>query len=155
MIELRAPQLDDLECYFEIFSDDPTHHFIIDEGKRTIEQSLAKLKMLMALNRHEKRVYTIHAGKPVGFIVVHADGGPTPFISYAIRRSCWRKGYALEALTCLLQLESKNVEGLQAATHLDNQASQNLLLKAGFQKLGKRTLPIGERILFVKNSGSP
>jgi RimJ/RimL family protein N-acetyltransferase len=148
-ITLRPPRLTDIDCYHEIFSDPLTHHFIIDEGQLDIEQSKAKLAKLTEINGASKHVYSIvHQDKPVGFIVVHLDNTDSPFISYAIRRSCWRRGLATGAVEALIGLEKQNFKRLQAATHLDNEASQNLLLRSRFTKLGVRQLKMGERLLF-------
>ena len=148
MIELRAPNSRDIECFYEIFSDE-SHHFIIDQGKRDLEQSREKLRKLIEINGISKRVYTVSAGgEAVGFVVIHLDGSDCPFISYAIRRSHWRRGFAGAAIARLVDIEHSRLAGFHAATHLDNHASQELLLKCDFEKVGVMQHQMGERVLF-------
>lgn len=148
-IELNPPKIEDLDSYHEIFSDENTHHFIIDEGQQDIEGSKKKLETLIKISPEFKRVYSIaNSHLAVGFIVIHLDKSETPFISYAIRKSYQKNGIASKAIAKLLELEKNNFKGLLAATHLDNIASQNLLKKCGFKEVGTKELKMGKRIVF-------
>ncbi len=148
-IDLRAPIAEDLDCYHEVFSDKDTHHFIIDEGLQDFEGSKKKLNTLIKINGDLKRIYSItHRNTAVGFIVIHLDNSSAPFISYAIRRSFWRKGIASSAIRKFLEVEKGNFDGFKAATHLENLASQSLLKKSEFQSLGEKELKMGKRVLF-------
>lgn len=147
--KLRLPKIEDIESYHEVFSDEKTHHFIIDEGKQDLEGSTRKLNKLIEINGDKKKIYTItYNNIPAGFIVIHLDDTNIPFISYAVRRSYWRKGIAENALRKLIQIEKNNFSGFKAATHLENKASQGLLVKAGFTKEGIKDLEVGQRTVF-------
>jgi len=151
-IELRPPKLEDIESYHEVFSDEETHHFIIDEGKQDLESSTRKLNKLIEINGDKKKIYTISfKNTPAGFIIIHLDDTSTPFISYAVRRSNWRKGIAANALKKLILIEKSNFNGFKAATHIENKASQNLLERCGFTNHGVKDLVMGKRILFDYN----
>jgi RimJ/RimL family protein N-acetyltransferase len=148
-IELRGPLKEDLECYYEVFSDKDTHHFIINEGLLDFEGSEKKLNTLIKINGDTKKVFSIiNDGVATGFIVIHLDNSKTPFISYAIRRSYWRKGLASKAIDKLIEIERGNFDGFKAATHLENLASQGLLRKLNFRDLGQKEFEMGKRILF-------
>lgn len=56
-------------------------------------------------------------------------------IGFHIRSTYWRKGYAMEAAKEVMRyaFEDKNVSALFAGHNPDNIASQNLLIKLGFQ----------------------
>jgi RimJ/RimL family protein N-acetyltransferase len=148
-IEFKAPRMEDLECFHEVFSDRITNHYIIDEGILDLEQSRVKLQRLIEFNPAAKQIFTVHhLDQAVGFVVVHIDNSDHPFISYAIRRKFWRRGFARQALQRLLEIGKKDFSGFRAATHLDNVASQSLLLRCGFSKVGTKQLDMGERVLF-------
>ena len=151
-VELESPKIEHVDCYHEIFSDEATHHFIIDEGMQDFEGSKRKLQKLIEIDRKSKHIYTVVTkNAAVGFVIVHLDGNDKPFISYAIRRSFWRQGYAAAAINSLLAMEKENFNGFSAATHLDNRASQGLLLKCDFERVGIKNLQMGERVLFEYN----
>ena len=58
-IELLTPKIEDIESYHEIFSDEDTHHFIIDEGLQSLEGSQKKLRKLIEINPKIKHVYSV------------------------------------------------------------------------------------------------
>lgn len=152
---LRPPVIEDLNSYHNIFSDKETHHFIIDEGVQDYEGSKNKLNFLINHNGNSKIVYTIIDGSySAGFIVIHIDGSKIPFVSYAVQRSSWGKGFATKALQKLIDFEGKNFDGFKAATHLDNLASQHLLRKIGFVEMSLKKLKMGERMFFECSFGS-
>ncbi len=59
-------------------------------------------------------------------------------IGYEIHPDYWRKGYTLEALTIVMSygFESMGLTRIGAVVFLENEASNNLLNKIGFQKEG-------------------
>jgi ribosomal-protein-alanine N-acetyltransferase len=74
-------------------------------------------------------------GEKVGFIGTHLYGGMLE-IGYALDASERRHGYCTEAVQIMVDylFLSKDIVRIQAATHVENKASQRVLEKAGFQK---------------------
>lgn len=81
-------------------------------------------------------------GEQIGAIGLHSPReNPTPgklMIGYWLGKNYWGKGYMIEAIQAVLYIafQRPNTDYLVADANVDNQSSQNVLRKAGFQYLG-------------------
>jgi ribosomal-protein-alanine N-acetyltransferase len=73
-------------------------------------------------------------------------------IGYALIPSERRKGYGTEAVVIMVDylFLSKNIVRIQAGTNVENEASQKVLVKAGFRKEG-----ISRKEVFVREANGP
>ncbi|RIV22529.1 N-acetyltransferase [Fibrisoma montanum] len=72
----------------------------------------------------------------IGLAGLPNDAGET-MVGYSLLRKYRRQGYATEAMQGLLNwaFENPNLQTVIADTHIDNQASQGVLIKNGFIKI--------------------
>ena len=97
----------------------------------------------------EKRYEKLGSEK-VWFLILKKDGSKIGFLGMGLVGPCWEIGYVLISsergqgyCTEAVQLAvdyffmSKDMVRIQAATHIENVASQKVLEKAGFQREGR------------------
>lgn len=80
-----------------------------------------------------------HDGAMVGDIGVHRTAeGDVATIGYTLARAAQGQGYATEAVGAMIALlEAEGVRRVDAATDPDNVASSRLLLRLGFELVGR------------------
>ncbi len=120
-------------------------------GGKTIanpEQSLAIIKMVR--NQYEVNGYGRWAvikkssGEFIGWAGLKLVEGeaylaqPHTDLGYRLLPQFWGRGYGTELAMacCKWGFEALNLESIYAATHQENQGSQKILAKCGFQKMG-------------------
>lgn len=126
-----------------------------DIPKRPIGIKLEKMSGL-SIDEHIWCTYFLMVDKAtrmavgsLGYKGVPADGETE--VGYGTAGACWGRGYMTEALTGLLGWteETGRCRKVTANTHRDNTASQKVLEKCGFIKVGET----GELFLFEKELG--
>jgi RimJ/RimL family protein N-acetyltransferase len=153
---MRLPTVGDLGAYAPIFADAEVMRFIGDGSLRSVErvaQSIERTHELFAERGLGVLVVTDRVtGEILGdcFVVPVMrsgadpadlrDRGPEVELGYRFKRSAWGKGYATEAATAVLAWalgpDGPRLEEVIGVTHPENEASQRVLLKAGFDRRG-------------------
>ena len=79
-----------------------------------------------------------HTGALVGCFDQVREGGRA-LVGFAVFRTHWGRGYATEALRGMLAAARADptLDRVEAVTHPDNHASQRVLEKAGFERVGR------------------
>ena len=88
----------------------------------------------------DQHVFAILLASSGEFIGSIGFGGPDeiPYVGYWIGRPHWNRGYATEAVKCLIAYARwLGIPSLQADTFPNNPASARVLLKTGFVKTGR------------------
>lgn len=84
------------------------------------------------------------SGAHVGFhLLNHVQGESLIQVGYRLHRRYWGLGYATEMSRALLHYgyTQRGLPLLMANTHIDNRASQHVLLKCGLHRCGERRFP--------------
>jgi len=141
---LREITNQDVEDIFACFSNEDVMRYYGHETLGSIEQAKQFVK-LFAKNYSEKRGirWGIQIKEKEGIIGTIGFNAWSPKhkraeIGYEIHPKHWRKGYALEAITRVISygFENLNLNRIGAVVFLENEASNQLLTKLGFQKEG-------------------
>lgn len=112
----------------------------------------------MAENKHAWVIVEKESQKCIGYITIDIPYAQLGIgeIGYAVGAEYQQKGYAFEALNCMIQayLAAKNMYMLEAKYQVNNKASANLLCKLGFQidgELRDRRIDVetGQRVNLV------
>ncbi|MCB9761220.1 MAG: GNAT family N-acetyltransferase [Alphaproteobacteria bacterium] len=152
-LSLHPWRVDDAEEAWRIWGDPEVMRFVGPphpdpaRTRRALRAAIeAELTHGVCLWRVEER----HTGRTVGACGFHAIAppqGPALELAYHFRRSAWGQGYATEAARACVQLAFERLDAprILAWTHPDNQASQRVLLKLGFQP----SAPEGDELVFV------
>jgi ribosomal-protein-alanine N-acetyltransferase len=158
---LRAFSLDDIPSYRKEFEKEAVQKYLggvlmlkddIKDAQnwlRNINDRLLKKKLvltwLMALNDNvTESVGRIDLG---GF-----SNQKVGEVSYYIWEKYWGNGYAVEALSSVVEFgfSALNLARIQAIVDIRNTASEKVLVKAGFEKEGLlRKYPIGKSVADV------
>ncbi|QLC24546.1 GNAT family N-acetyltransferase [Parasphingopyxis algicola] len=123
------------------------HHFLSDEeamrywssGPHT---SVAETRAYIAVNsvggRYPSWAITKAGGEALGWVVLIAGREGVAEIGYNLRRSHWRKGYVGEAVARVIDhgFGEMGLCRISADTDPDNEGSNALLEKLGFQREG-------------------
>ena len=127
--------------YAEILSDPVTWHFLTDSGPKSKAECLEKIsRNIQSTQEGTARYWSIiREERFVGFMAIHNLNQEEVAISYGVRPSHRRKGIALAALQEVLAWKGLNGKRISIATHKENEASFNLLQKAGIPYEGFRT----------------
>ncbi len=118
---------------------------ISDRGITTIRETKVLLKQRFLSD--DKKVFVIVDGRTkevYGSCGLYTREGLRYMdLGYAIHPNFYRRGIAFEASKALIHLAKYDLKqvGLDAITALHNQASQNLLEKLSFRKLGLIKIP--------------
>lgn len=143
-LRLRELTEDDAEGIFACFSDNEVMHYYGQEMIESIEQAI-QIVHFFAKNYKEKRGirWGIERKGTKGIIGTIGFNQWSPKhkraeIGYEINANYWRKGYASEAVSKIVSygFESLDLTRIGAIVFLENEASNNLLRKMGFEKEG-------------------
>lgn len=134
---LRRPQRSDVPKLFHAFCADPevtrwlswaTHrsaadtHAFIDFSD--VEWNRSPTGPLLIFTRHD--------GELIGSSGLAFETSTRASTGYVIRKSAWGRGYASEAMACMVALSDANdIVRLQAICHVDHLASARVLEKSG------------------------
>jgi RimJ/RimL family protein N-acetyltransferase len=153
---LRPPRLTDAAPLFDFLGDAAAMQYT------KLQASLRDCRRYLAAHERQRRrvgcapwiVLEKAAGATIGFGGLYED----PFdpgwgieVGYFFSSAAWGKGYATElTLFCVaLARQQERWPMLRAFAHPQNMASQNVLLKAGFQR--ERFLPDMQRFLYRRD----
>ncbi|WP_053365635.1 GNAT family N-acetyltransferase [Bacillus sp. FJAT-27245] len=141
---LREIGKEDAAAIFACFSNEDVVRFYGQERLETIEQAEGFVEFF-SKNFHEKRGirWGIELKGEKGLIGTIGFNAWSPKhkraeIGYELHPGHWRKGIVSEALERVISygFEELGLNRIGAVVFLENEASSNLLLKAGFQKEG-------------------
>lgn len=132
-IELREVTLGDLEVFFRNEQDPEAIRMAAFTSKDPADRTAFDARWEKIRADHSVRVRTILVdGDVVGSVLCHTAFGE-PELSYWIRRDCWGKGVASEAVRRFLEIEKRRP--LLGRAVADNAGSIRVLEKCGFTKL--------------------
>ena len=142
--------------YAEILSDPATWHFLTDSGPKSQAECLEKIRRnIQSTQKGTARYWSIIREEEfVGFMAIHNLNQEEVAISYGVRPSHRRKGIALAALQEVLAWKGLSGKRISIATHKENEASFNLLKKAGIPYEGLHTAKRGIRHVFKLHTES-
>jgi ribosomal-protein-alanine N-acetyltransferase len=146
---LRPMQAMDAHGYGELLSDETTFPYISDSGPVAASEIPSRISRNNERFVQGRAIYWAleHKGSFIGFVALHEPSERAPALSYAIRKQWRRRGFATEALEaiCNYAFSLLACEQLVARAHLDNDASEALLLRAGFVHTGVVSVAAGDR----------
>ncbi|MEK4231244.1 GNAT family N-acetyltransferase [Solibacillus sp. FSL H8-0538] len=143
-LKLREITKDDAQCIFACFSNNNVTRFYGEETILNLKQA-EKFVDFFSKNFNEKRGirWGIEIKGIKGMIGSIGFNAWSPKhkraeIGYEIYPDHWRKGYTLEALSKVLSygFVAMDLTRIGAVVFIENEASNNLLTKIGFQKEG-------------------
>lgn len=152
-ISLDIMKLSDAEGYFEILSEKGTYQFLTD-SPIDLEKAGQKIQSNRESTKNGQSIYWSIRGHDkhfMGFIATHNLQGEVVSISYGIHPTFRRKGIGTAALKMVLGWEGMKNKRIEVATHLENQASYQMLLKMDLSYQGVIETKFGRRHVFVKN----
>ncbi|WP_059173077.1 GNAT family N-acetyltransferase [Bacillus sp. FJAT-27445] len=141
---LREIVKEDAAGIFACFSNEHVIRFYGQERLKTIDQAESFVDFFNK-NYHEKRGirWGIERKETVGIIGTIGFNAWSPKhkraeIGYELHPGHWRKGYVSEALEKVIShgFKKMDLNRIGAVVFLENEASNNLLIKAGFQREG-------------------
>lgn len=141
---LREIKKEDSENIFACFSNNDVTRYYGQQSFQNIEQA-EQLVEFFSKNYKEKRGirWGIERKGSKGIIGTVGFNAWLPKhkraeIGYEIHPDQWRKGYTIEAVSKVLSFgfNSMDLTRIGAVVFIDNEASNNLLTKIGFQKEG-------------------
>ncbi|KZE36408.1 acetyltransferase [Bhargavaea cecembensis] len=143
-LRLREITQADAGGLFACFSDDRVTRFYGQETVHTIEQAEAFVDFFANSYKDKRGIrWGIEVKEHPGIIGTIGFNAWSPKhkraeIGYEILPEHWRKGYTFEAVTKVIQygFDELGLTRIGAVVFLDNEASNQLLSKAGFQREG-------------------
>jgi [ribosomal protein S5]-alanine N-acetyltransferase len=141
---LREITKEDSEGIFACFSNDDVTRFYGQETLENIEQAEKFVDFFSKIYNEKRGIrWGIERKGTKGIIGTIGFNAWLPKhkraeIGYEIHPEHWRKGYTSEALSKVLSygFDNMSLTRIGAVVFIDNDASNNLLLKIGFQKEG-------------------
>jgi ribosomal-protein-alanine N-acetyltransferase len=141
---LRPLELSDAEAMFIMDNNPNVHKYLWQKPTQTIEETISIIEYVQSQYKKNNigRFATIlkETGEFIGwtgikYIDDHIENGNSNFFDYGYRlhESHWGKGYATEATKAWLDygFNQMKIEIMNAYTHVNNGASNHILLKAG------------------------
>ena len=150
---LNAMSIQDAQAYSDILSHPGTWHYLTESGPVNLEAAEAKILRNQQYAKEAKALYWAirnHSFEFLGYIAAFHVDDDRAAISYGIHPRFRRKGYASQALERMLAWKGLAHKDLELATHLDNEASFQLLGKMGLSYEGILERPQGKRHVFLR-----
>ncbi len=145
---LRRFTLADLDWLVDLWADTEVARYLGGPKDRAATEKSLNERILRYYDEHPGLGIWLTAerasGERVGFHLLNNIQGETILqIGYGLTRAAWGHGYATEMARAVLRygfvdLQLPRIAGI---THIDNLASQRVLLKAGLQRQGERFFP--------------
>lgn len=140
--------LNDAKYILRQLNDESFIRFIVDKNVRSIDDAKSYLKNgpMISYKKYGfglNLVLLKESKTPIGMCgLVKRDELEYPDIGYAFLPEYWRKGYAYEACQGVLAAAktSKHTDRVMAVTLPDNIASNQLLVRLGFDSMGEMVL---------------
>lgn len=141
---LREIRKDDAEAVFACFSNELVTQFYGQETFSKIEQAQSLIDFFANSYKERRGIrWGIEVKGCPGIIGTIGFNAWSPKhkraeIGYEIHPNHWRKGYTLEALYKVIQygFNEMDLSRIGAVVFINNEASNQLLIKVGFQKEG-------------------
>jgi RimJ/RimL family protein N-acetyltransferase len=133
-ISLRNPTKEDLNLFFDFQADNEALFMSAFTSKDPFDRDayLKKWERLMTLDSVNIQAIVVD-NEIVGCVVKFVMGGDSD-ITYALNKKHWGKGITSEAASQFLKIEKSRP--LYGRTAFDNFASQKILEKNGFLRIG-------------------
>ncbi|WP_238590932.1 GNAT family N-acetyltransferase [Paenibacillus beijingensis] len=140
-LRLREITKDDAEGIFDCFSNESVTRYYGQETLENVEQAEAFVEFFSTIYKEKRGMrWGIERKGTLGIIGFNAwsPKHKRAEIGYEIHPEQWRKGYTSEAVLKVLQygFDELGLTRIGAVVFIDNEASNNLLTKVGFQKEG-------------------
>ena len=150
-LRLRSPRSGDAEGFAELLSDPTSYPYLSDSGPVPEKAVRSRIRAFRISFRSGKSVHWVLEARSnravIGYVAIHARRDVPSYLSYAVRKSFRRRGFAREALLAIgANLSTIGCQSLVARAHVDNTASRKLLLSLGCKELGSVSTPTGQRI---------
>jgi ribosomal-protein-alanine N-acetyltransferase len=143
---IRDYIINDLDEYFELFSDKIVMYYLQDIQENNIEE--AKINLMNIINDQQAKdrkyyVCRIEDKKTneligaIGYTVLnYTPYGKLTHLGYLLKQKYWNKGYATEALKRLLEFSfiENNVYRIHTGCLKENIGSEKIMQKCGFIK---------------------
>lgn len=143
---LRPLEIADAQAMFEMDSNPIVHKYLWQTPVKEIKEIYKVIEMVQAQYERNNigRFATIikETGEFIGwtgikFVDDHTENGNTNFYDYGYRLNepFWGKGYTTEATKAWLEhgFNEMKIETMHAYTHFQNEASNHILKKTGFE----------------------
>ncbi|MDW3645731.1 MAG: GNAT family N-acetyltransferase [Bacteroidia bacterium] len=146
----------DAQAYSDILSEPETWHYLTESGPVDLKAAEEKIERNSTFAKEGKAFYWAirdHRYQFLGYIAVFHLNEERAAISYGIHPDFRRKTFASKALKLILKWEGLAEKELELATHLDNEASYQLLTKMGLSYQGILARPQGSRHVFIRKKG--
>jgi RimJ/RimL family protein N-acetyltransferase len=151
-IELRTPRLrlrrarpDDLDAMHRIMADAEVMQYWSTPPHTSLADTRRWLKPMLSSTPESDEFVVEHAGEVIGKL----GAWRLPEIGFYLRRDCWGRGFAAEALAAFVHhAASKGVSHLTADVDPLNGACLKLLTGAGFRETGRAsaTYVVADRV---------
>jgi [ribosomal protein S5]-alanine N-acetyltransferase len=142
MVSLREVKLEDAEFLFKTKNDKEFKKYfpemLIPKNLGAQEKEIREITK-NSKNEQGKYFIILEKNKSVGFIDIYKINKKHKrcSIGYGIAHTYWGKGYATKALKLVLKkIKKLGLHTIEATTHQKNIASQKVLQKNGFEKIG-------------------
>jgi RimJ/RimL family protein N-acetyltransferase len=145
-LRLRLLEPADAEALFEIYGDPETMRLVGRTGRPLADVEATGRAVGAILRHHELHGFGLWAmdelsGSPLVGVagLAWVEGhGPEVEAAYILRRDRWGRGYATEALRAVLGIGHRELglERIVALAYLENDASRNVMEKAGMRPDG-------------------
>ena len=150
-LHLRSPRPGDAGGFAELLSDPTSYPYISDSGPVAEKAVPGRIRAFGISFRLGSSVHWVLEARSnqqfIGYVAIHARREVPCHLSYAVRKSFRRQGFAREALLAVgANLSTIGCQSLVARAHVDNGASRKLLLSLGFKESGCVSTPTGERV---------
>lgn len=155
---IRHYNLDDANFIIQLLNEEAFIRYIGDRQIRTIEAAQSYLSRILASYQtygFGLNMVTLKDGTPIGMCgILKREELENPDLGYALLSSYWGHGYAEEAGSAVLANGSTehNLSTILAVTLPDNQNSNQLLIKLGFELTGTQALYGEENNLYAYSS---
>ncbi|CCN35093.1 putative Acetyltransferase [Vibrio nigripulchritudo SO65] len=155
---IRHYNLDDANFIIQLLNEEAFIRYIGDRQIRTIEAAQSYLSRIIASYQEYGfglNMVTLKDGTPIGMCgILKRAELESPDLGYALLSSYWGHGYAEEAGSAVLANGSTehNLSTILAVTLPDNQSSNRLLIKLGFELTGTQSLYGEENNLYAYSS---
>lgn len=141
---LREMVKEDFPLFFHLESDPIVMRYITKP--RTEAEALERMEKSLSQYKEDKgygkwMAVEKESGKAIGwFILTPIDGTEQIEIGYRLKEEFWGKGYATEMSKVILDygFNTLGLERIVGVTHLENDASGNVLKKIGLKYVGQR-----------------
>lgn len=153
---LRPLEMSDAEAMFVMDSNPEVHKYLWQKPVKEIEEVTKVIEYVQAQYQRNKigRFATIikETGEFIGwtgikFVDDHTENGYTNFYDYGYRlnEKFWGKGYATEATKAWIDFafNQMKIAEMNAYTHTNNDASNHILKKTGFNFMEEYTAEDG------------